>query len=182
MFISTSTTNSFLKGKYKEQFQDFLYVDFIDLFKMKQNTIASNDLLLSFNNGFKPISLNLFETLRFFTLRYLNDIDLQVDNGYSPIINNKKWIDLDYILIDIIRPWYNNLLDLMDSTLENFVGSAKVVYIAVYITFMVIVVLAYCIIWKSYEEKLKILLKRSFDLINLIPEEIKYLIVCKLNE
>ena len=40
----------------------------------------------------------------------------------------------------------------------------------------------YCIVWRSYEESLKVLLKISFDLINLIPEEIKYLIVTKLNE
>jgi hypothetical protein len=42
--------------------------------------------------------------------------------------------------------------------------------------------LLYCLVWKSYEENLKQLLKTSVDLINLIPEEIKYQIVTKLNE
>lgn len=44
------------------------------------------------------------------------------------------------------------------------------------------VVLLYCLVWKSYEENLKDLLKTSVDLINLIPEEIKHQIVQKLNE
>jgi hypothetical protein len=40
----------------------------------------------------------------------------------------------------------------------------------------------YCLVWKSYEEQLKELLKTSVDLINLIPEEIKYQIVQRINE
>jgi hypothetical protein len=38
------------------------------------------------------------------------------------------------------------------------------------------------LVWKSYEERLKSLLKTSVDLIKLIPEEIKREIVKKLNE
>ena len=47
---------------------------------------------------------------------------------------------------------------------------------------LLFVILLYCLVWKSYEENLKQLLKTSVDLINLIPEEIKYQIVQKLNE
>ena len=35
---------------------------------------------------------------------------------------------------------------------------------------------------KAYEEKLNLLLKRSIDLINLIPQEIKNILIDKLNE
>ena len=47
---------------------------------------------------------------------------------------------------------------------------------------MVLVILYYFIIWKSYEKKMSILLKESANLINLIPQEIKDLIIEKLNE
>ena len=70
----------------------------------------------------------------------------------------------------------------MDKSAIHFINNSKLVQISVYIAVIAIVILAYCIIWKSYEEKLSLLLKRSFDLINLIPEEIKYIIVSKLNE
>ena len=70
----------------------------------------------------------------------------------------------------------------MNEDADNFLNDAKVVQIAVFIVIMALFILCYFIIWKSYEESLSILLQRSFDLINLIPEEIKYLIVSKLNE
>ncbi len=70
----------------------------------------------------------------------------------------------------------------MNEEEESFLDQAKLVQIAVFIIVIAIVILCYLIIWKSYEESLSILLQRSFDLINLIPEEIKYLIVSKLNE
>jgi hypothetical protein len=38
------------------------------------------------------------------------------------------------------------------------------------------------LVWKSYEDNLKTLLKTAVALINLIPEEIKYMIVVQLNE
>ena len=54
--------------------------------------------------------------------------------------------------------------------------------VVAFIVVVVIFLLSYFIVWKSYEESLELLLQRSFDLIKLIPEEIKYLIVTKLNE
>ena len=70
----------------------------------------------------------------------------------------------------------------MTTCLDDYVNQMKLIHITIFIVLIVFVCLAYCIIWKSYENKLRILLKRSFNLINLIPEEIKYMIVSKLNE
>ena len=137
----------------------------------------NNNLILLFENGFKPISFNIFEKMRFF---WLQDYEKK-ENKYD-IINNEKWIDLDYLLTNVTRPWYDNLIIIMNNSVDHYMSNAKLVQIAVYIVVIVIVILCYCIIWKSYEERLTLLLKRSFDLINLIPEEIKYLIVSKLNE
>ena len=173
MVISTSKTNSFLENNYKKIFSKYLYDNFSDMFTLEYQPNNSNILGL-IENGFKPISLNVFEKLRFFWL--------QESQNQSDIINNNKWTDLDYLLTFIVRPWYDNLNKIMINTFEHFINNSKLVQITMFIVIIVLVVLAYCIIWKSYEEKLSLLLKRSFDLINLIPEEIKYLIVTKLNE
>ena len=61
-------------------------------------------------------------------------------------------------------------------------SNIQAIYIIIFVLFIIIATLNYCIIWKSYEEKLHNLLKKSFDLINLIPKEIKFIIVSKLNE
>ena len=97
-------------------------------------------------------------------------------------INNEKWADLDYLLKNVTRPWYLHLISIMTDSVDHFISNAKMVQISIFVVIGTIVVLCYCIVWKSYEEQLTLLLKRSFDLINLIPEEIKYLIVTKLNE
>ena len=175
MVISTSKTNSFLKGAYKDSFSKYLFDDFSQLISIETEPNNTN-LLGLFENGFKPIALNIFEKLRFFWLQKYENI------SNIEIINNEKWVDLDYLLTCVIRPWYYQLIDLMNNSVDHFMNNSKLIQISSYIIIFVIVVLCYCIVWKSYEEKLKQLLKRSFDLINLIPEEIKYLIVSKLNE
>ena len=173
MLISTSKTDSFLKGDYKKTFSQYLYHDFSKMLHLNEEPDNKN-LLLLFENGFKPITFNIFEKLRFFWLQ-------EIENKGN-IINDQKWFDLDYLLTQVIRPWYNGLIDIMNESVEHFMNNSKLIQIALFIVVIVIVILAYCIIWKSYEEQLTLLLKRSFDLINLIPEEIKYLIVSKLNE
>ena len=70
----------------------------------------------------------------------------------------------------------------MNSSLDDYINTAILIHITVYIILIVFVILAYFIIWKTYEKSLKLMLKRSFNLINLIPEEIKFMIVSKLNE
>ena len=132
------------------------------------------NLYLLFENGLKPITFNVFKKLRFLWLQ-------EIEN-YANIINNEKWVDLDYLLTYVIRPWYYYIINIMNDSIEQFMNDIKLVQITVFIVVLVIVILCYCIIWKSYEEQLSLVLKRSFDLINLIPEEIKYLIVSKLNE
>ena len=67
-------------------------------------------------------------------------------------------------------------------SLDDYVNRMRLIHITIFVVLVIIIVFAYCIVWKSYEKKLKNMLKRSFNLINLIPEEIKYMIVSKLNE
>ena len=70
----------------------------------------------------------------------------------------------------------------MNKEFEDFISQIKLVNVSTFIVLLCSVILLYCLVWKSYEENLKQLLKTSVDLINLIPEEIKYQIVTKLNE
>ena len=83
---------------------------------------------------------------------------------------------------NVIRPWYIGTLELMIKSFNEFQSSSKFIYIILFICLMVLVILYYCIIWKSYEKKMGNLLKESANLINLIPQEIKNLIIEKLNE
>ena len=64
----------------------------------------------------------------------------------------------------------------------NYKSKSNIYFIVFFICLIVVDILVYSIIWRTYEEKLKLLLKGSIDLINLIPLEIKNIIIEKLNE
>lgn len=70
---------------------------------------------------------------------------------------------------------------LMDG-FTSFIDQTNLVILSTYIVLIVVILIVYFLIWKSFEENLKELLKTSVDLINLIPESIKYIIVQKINE
>ena len=86
------------------------------------------------------------------------------------------------ITIYLIYFLINHGLEVMNSYYYAFVENIKVLYISIYISFAGLLSLYYWILWKKYEDNFLDLIKKSFDLINLIPEEIKNLIVLKLNE
>ena len=179
MIISTSKTTSFLKSSYKDSFSSYLYHDFLILQrlihpKLNYHYLKNSALSHLIEKGFRSIAFNIFESLRFIWMQNIEE--------KSDIINNKKWVDIDFLLLFIAKPWYDKILEIMQNKSDNFLNGARVVQISVFIVVIVIFILCYFIIWKSYEDSLELLLQRSFDLINLIPEEIKYLIVSKLNE
>ena len=92
------------------------------------------------------------------------------------------WVQLDNLLLYIVRPWYNNINNLLDSSLYSYANGNKIEYIVDFIIVIIIISLYYWIVWKRYEFEFIDSIKKSFDLINLIPEEIKNIIVSKLNE
>ena len=89
---------------------------------------------------------------------------------------------MNELLINLIRPWYKSIISIMTSCFYSVTDNLQVVYISLFTLIIIVYTLMYLIVWKSYEEKLHILLKKSVDLINLIPKEIKNIIVSKLNE
>ena len=74
------------------------------------------------------------------------------------------------------------MIGTLNDEANYFLNEAKIIQISLFIVVIMILILSYFILWKSYEESLSVTLERSFDLIKLIPEEIKHIIVSKLNE
>ena len=174
MIISTSETTSFLSGTYKKNFAKYLYEDFSGMIFVNTSYLPNRNLLSLFEKGFKPVVSNIFERLRFFWIKNYKNLE--------NTINDKRWCDIDFLILYVVRPWYNKLIEIMQEESDKFLNGARIIQISLFIVFIVIFIMSYFIIWKSYEERLSNLLERSFDLIKLIPEEIKYLIVSKLNE
>ena len=178
MIIETSRTDSFLSGQYKEKFSNYINKDFTEIISEPIEEYKEY-----YNEGLKKNILREYDILRYISLRRIN-IKNKEEEDETPhlLLNETEWEELNYLVENIIRPWFIGIVNTLNKEFNKYYDEAQLVHIAVYISLLVIIVLLYCIVWRSYEESLKVLLKISFDLINLIPEEIKYLIVTKLNE
>ena len=186
IIILTSKTNSFLSGEYLEKYIKYLEGDFSELLD-ESNYFEENKELLErkMRNGIKPIKMRVFEIINYLIIKYCkSDNILNEDNNISFILKERefKLYEITLLLQKDIRNWYNNVLKLMIDSYYDFDKSGNFVFIMIFTLLIVFIILYYSIIWKANEEKLNILLKRSVDLINLIPQEIKNILIDKLNE
>ena len=174
MIIKTSETDCFLKENYKNIFTFYLYKNFSDRVFIDTEYMPNLRLLKLLAQGFKPVVFNIYEKLRF--------VWIQCYSERSNTINDMRWCDIDYLVLYVVRPWFEDIIDILHNEANHFLNGARIVQISLFIIVIAIFILCYFIVWKSYEESLSLLLEKSFDLIKLIPEEIKYIIVSKLNE
>jgi len=185
--LYVSKTKTFLKGEYLKKYLQYLQRDFSELIDEGIIARTPDSAKDNYKNGIKPIETKIFEIIRFLFIRYCNNLENNIEDitsdEMSKILNDDfNLFNLNFILENIVRPWYVGTLKLMLLSFNDFQSSSKFIYIILFICLMVLVILYYCIIWKSYEKIMGILLKKSANLINLIPQEIKNLIIEKLNE
>ena len=185
LILYTSKTSSFLKGEYLQKFKLYLSGDITEL--LDKDFLRINEALIknTIQKGLKISNLRLFENIRYMIITYCisDEIDNQNSNiSYINKISGFRLYEVNSAIRNIIRYWYNGVLDLMVNTFNNYQNKSTMFFIIFFICLIVICIIFYTIIWRIYEEKLIVLLKESVDLINLIPQEIKNVIIEKLNE
>ena len=105
-----------------------------------------------------------------------------LDKKISSLINHGFWDEINRILLGIVRPWYQNMEELLSSYYVSYTDLRLSMNIFMFIILLILISLYYWIAWKHYEDQFIDSIQKSFDLINLIPEEIKKIIINKLNE
>ncbi len=180
--IYTSKTTSFLSGKYLEKYRQYLFGDFSELLDKDYYEENKNLLENKIKNGLIPVLIRNIELLRFFILKYCSLGE--ETSGMSSILKSMEFkIAETFLTLKVtIRKWYKSVLYLMISSFDDYISESNLIFIIVFICMVIILVLYYFIVWKTFEEKLIILMKESSDLINLIPQEIKNIIIEKFNE
>jgi len=180
--IYISKTKSFLSGVYLKKYEKYFYGDISELLNQDFYENYKQKLSTYVKYGLKPLQSRIFEEIRYLTIKYCKLKDRV--NGISTIFNEHefKLVELVMLVHHIIRKWYDGIFVLMMNSFYDFQNHSKLIYVIFIICLMIIIILYYSIIWKTYEEKLNTLLKGSADLINLIPQEIKNIIIEKLNE
>ena len=98
------------------------------------------------------------------------------------MINDEYWNDLNYIVKNLLRNWFDNIEDIMDNLFSDYMSKANVVHTIIFVILQCFLLLYSIIVWRRYYITVKVMIKKSQELINLIPEEIKYIMVEKINE
>ena len=176
--ITTSVTNCFLKHHYVDKFEELFYRNYTEIIHEVYVLRFSSQI----TNGIKPIIMRIFENLKYLFLLYYQNFEIYDKNDTIILINDRKFLDLNFSFQNFLRNWYNGICQILSKELQDYVSNIKLMHIIIYIVIVFFVTLYYTFVWRNYLEKLENLLKKSRDLINLIPEEIKYIIVTKLNE
>ena len=125
--------------------------------------------------GFKSISFEIFEIIKFLDIKYFIDEERNksLPNNISDLVIHPLWVDIGNLLFFMVRPWYNRLNEKLESYFYEYVDYKIVSYIFIFISIIIIISIYYWIVWKKYENDFINSIKKSFELINLIPEEIK---------
>jgi hypothetical protein len=180
--IETSKTKSFLKKNYRKDFVGALNSDFSKLIKKDIDITQFEDDL---KHGFRPILSDIYEIIRYFGFLYLSNETYYNDarvNTTCSLINHENWIYLNSMVKNILRYFFQEIEDMLYNTFQNYIKKAKVVHTIIFIVLQCLLLIYYIIIWRRYYITVKIMIKKSQELINLIPEEIKYIMVEKINE
>ena len=181
--IYISKTKSFLSGMYLKKYVKYFYGDISELLDPEYYENNKEKFQAYCKYGLKPLETRVFEEIRYLTMKYCK-LKTRMYNGISTILAEVefKLAEIVILIQQLIRKWYDGILGLMLNSFYEYQSYTTFVYLTNFICLLIIVILYYSIIWKTYEEKLNILLKGSTDLINLIPQEIKNIIIEKLNE
>ena len=177
---------SFLKGKYLEKFWQYMLGDYTEL--LEKEYVEKNRLFGVIRKGLKPVITRAYELIRYYTIKYCNLIKTNNENIESDEISKIlkdtefKLYEINQLIQKVVRNWYSGFLKLMIKYYYDFLSRTKFIYIIFFVLMIIIIILYYCIIWKTYEIKLINLLKESTNLINLIPKEIKNILIEKINE
>ena len=182
--IEVSKTESFLKNDFKDEFIQYLYGDFSQLINIDKDSPEYQNYDLE--NGFRPILSYIFEIIRYFEFQYLSEENKynneRIDKATCKLVNDQNWVELNFIVKNILRKWFRNIEKTMDDIFLDFNQRAKVVHTINFVILQCFLLLYYVIIWRKKYIEIKSMIQKSQELINLIPEEIKYIMVDKINE
>ena len=180
-----SKSSSFLSKKYLQKYGQYLNGDFKELLDEEFVEKHSN-LIETSKNGLNPSQTRFFEIIRYYTINYCiysKSSDYEKED-MSDILKEQEFkiYEINVLIELIMKIWYKNIIKMMIGFFDEYLNNSNINYIIAFICSIVVSILYYFIIWRIFQQRLNSLLKGSYDLINLIPQEIKELIIEKLNE
>jgi hypothetical protein len=180
--LKESSRKHSFSNEVRNIINNYFYENITDIIKYKITQIKGLNYTKEYTFNFNSNNLEFFEMIRYITVKYFINTKRNNNLNISELINDYRWLDINEILINIIRPWYQNFDKYIESLIYKYIEERQIYYIYFFIIQIIIVSLYYWIFLKKFENEFFDLIKKSFDLINIIPEDLKDIIVNKLNE
>ena len=183
--INISRRKSFLTDKYLKKYKQYFLGDYSELLDKSFVDLYGAYFGHYLNYGIKPMKIYIIDVIRFYFIKYFISGEVNInEDKISNLLKQSEYqlMEINMMLEAIIRKWYNGISKLLIDSFYDYHKKTRTKYIILFICLLIIDVLYYLIIWKIYQEKLKTMLKESISLINLIPEEIKAIIMEKIVE
>ncbi len=179
----SSKEKPLLGNKYLKIYHDYQEGNFSEL--LDEEFIKYYNIDDNLKYGLKPVEMKTFEIIRYLTTKLCNSSEIDDDYKESSILLDEesfKFDEIHQLIKNIFRQYYDGILNLMLKSFYEYKSDSNLYYIVFFICLIFVIIFYYLIIWKIIEQRLGLILKNSIDLINLIPQEIKNIIVEKLNE
>ena len=176
--IESLIKTTYSKMKYlNKDYTDYFYKSINeDITSVNKGGYSETDFYGTMLYGFKTLVLRYFELIRYPGLEHF------MSNSDKNFTNDKDYAEAGALLKDVIRPWYLILKTKLNDYYNKYCDNIELIVTALFIVFLFVLIVVYLLVWKTIEDKLEVYLKSSIDLINLIPEEIKFQMIIKLNE
>jgi hypothetical protein len=176
-------SESFLSQESSEQYKGYLYGNISDIIDQgfvqrsikKYKYTVEKGIMLS---NFKSFEFSRQLTMKYYIFKEENNDDI------SSILKEQDTIMhmINSGIQFVIRSWYTGIIKLLIESFYDYKEKSNMFYIFCFVSLIVLDILFYFFLWRYYQQKLYFILKGSIDLINLIPQEIKNIIIENLNE
>ena len=183
LVLYSSKSESFLSQESLEKYRGYLYGNICDIIDQGFAQRSMRQYQYTVEKGIILTKLKGYEFARQLILKYY--IILEENNDDISLVLKEQDPNLHMINIGIqllIRNWYTGIIKLLIESFYDYKEKSNMFYIICFVCLIVLDILFYFFLWRYYQQKLYFVLKNSIDLINLIPQEIKNIIIENLNE
>jgi hypothetical protein len=179
----STKSESFLSQESFEKYLGYLYGNITDI--IDQGFVQRSIQLYKYTveKGIISTKSKAFDHSRELTMKYY--IFKEENNDDISFILKEQDSVLHMIntgIQSLIRNWFTGIIKLLIESFYDYKEGSNMFYIICFVCLIILDILFYFFLWRYYQQKLYFVLKGSIDLINLIPQEIKNIIIEYLNE
>ena len=137
-----SIQKSFFNQKILDDFETYLYYDYKDILNNESLYYLRIYLPKKVKKGLKPGLIRLFEISRLMAIKYFRALKNNTDNNSNPSFlmkeENPQLSEINKLIRYLIRPWYNNIFEIMTISFNEYEIKSLLYYTIFFISLIIL--------------------------------------------